>query len=123
MAIKRLQRKESLNLLILKLMTLSERPNTIGNELRASPNYQEIFCLCTNPQSCRMSPTLETEPSNYMQTLTRYLSNIMSSVLLGLPTEIKELIYFDALSHAATMILVRFLPVAQRIGRILMVVL
>ena len=48
----------------------------------------------------------ENEPSNYMQTLTRYLSNIMNSVLLGLPTEIKELIYFDALSHAATMILV-----------------
>ncbi|KAL8914113.1 MAG: hypothetical protein Q9171_001229 [Xanthocarpia ochracea] len=49
--------------------------------------------------------TPETEPSNYMQTLTRYLSNIMNTVLLGLPTEIKELIYFDALSHAATMIL------------------
>lgn len=45
------------------------------------------------------------EPSNYMQELTRYLSNIMGTVLLGLPTEIKELIYFDALSHAATMIL------------------
>ena len=56
--------------------------------------------------SLRMAPTLETEPSNYMQTLTTYLSNIMSSVLLGLPTEIKELIYFDALSHAANMILV-----------------
>ena len=54
----------------------------------------------------RMAPTLEKEPSNYMQTLTRYLSNIMNSVLLGLPTEIKELIYFDALSHAATMMLV-----------------
>ncbi|KAL9031919.1 MAG: hypothetical protein Q9196_000115 [Gyalolechia fulgens] len=49
--------------------------------------------------------SLENEPSNYMQTLTRYLSNIMNTVLLGLPTEIKELIYFDALSHAATMIL------------------
>lgn len=41
-----------------------------------------------------------------MQTLTQYLSNIMNTVLLGLPTEIKELIYFDALSHAASMILV-----------------
>jgi hypothetical protein len=41
-----------------------------------------------------------------MQTLTRFLSNIMNSTLLGLPTEIKELIYFDALSHAANMILV-----------------
>ncbi|KAL8847221.1 MAG: hypothetical protein Q9221_007747 [Calogaya cf. arnoldii] len=49
--------------------------------------------------------TLDTEPSSYMQTLTRYLSNIMNTVLLGLPTEIKELIYFDALSHAASMIL------------------
>ncbi|CAG8115599.1 unnamed protein product [Penicillium olsonii] len=52
-----------------------------------------------------MSPTPPTEPSNYMQTLTRFLSNIMNSTLLGLPTEIKELIYFDALSHAANMIL------------------
>ena len=42
-----------------------------------------------------------------MQTLTQYLSNIMNTVLLGLPTEIKELIYFDALSHAATKILVK----------------
>lgn len=41
-----------------------------------------------------------------MQTLTQYLSNIMGSVLLGLPREIKELIYFDALSHTANKILV-----------------
>jgi hypothetical protein len=46
-------------------------------------------------------------PSVYMTELTRYLSVNMNSVLLGLPTEIKELIYFDALSHAANMILVR----------------
>lgn len=46
------------------------------------------------------------EPSSYMQTLTTYLSNIMNSTLLGLPREIKELIYFDALSHAANKILV-----------------
>ncbi|ATY58642.1 Exocyst complex component Sec15, putative [Cordyceps militaris CM01] len=45
------------------------------------------------------------EPSSYMQTLTRYLSNIMNSTLLGLPREIKELIYFDALSHTANKIL------------------
>jgi len=61
----------------------------------------------------RMAPTLEKEPSNYMQTLTRYLSNIMNSVLLGLPTEIKEFLYFDALSHAATMILVSLLRPAR----------
>ena len=47
----------------------------------------------------------DNEPSQYMVTLTQYLSNIMNTVLLGLPPEIKELIYFDALSHAATMIL------------------
>lgn len=45
------------------------------------------------------------EPSQYMLELTRYLSNIMSSVLLALPTEIKEFIYFDALSHASNSIL------------------
>ncbi|KAL8944396.1 MAG: hypothetical protein Q9216_000447 [Gyalolechia sp. 2 TL-2023] len=60
--------------------------------------------------------TLENEPSNYMQTLTRYLSNIMNTVLLGLPTEIKELIYFDALSHAATMIL--SLPLSPEVKNI-----
>ena len=53
-----------------------------------------------------MATTLASEPSNYMQTLTRYLSNIMNSTLLGLPREIKGLIYFDALSHAANKILV-----------------
>lgn len=57
-----------------------------------------------------MAHTRPTEPSNYMQTLTRFLSNIMNSTLLGLPTEIKELIYFDALSHAANMILVCLFP-------------
>ena len=45
------------------------------------------------------------EPSEYMIELTRYLSVTTGSVLLGLPAEIKELIYFDALSHAATMVL------------------
>ncbi|MCJ1299357.1 hypothetical protein MMC08_002149 [Hypocenomyce scalaris] len=63
-----------------------------------------------------MAPTLEMEPSNYMQTLTGYLSTIVNSVLLGLPTEIKELIYFDALSHAATMIL--SLPLSPEVKRI-----
>ncbi|EON65887.1 hypothetical protein W97_05129 [Coniosporium apollinis CBS 100218] len=64
-----------------------------------------------------MATTSSTDPSNYMQELTRYLSNIMNSVLLGLPTEIKELIYFDALSHAANMILNLPLdPVVKRIS-------
>lgn len=55
-----------------------------------------------------MATTLEKEPSNYMQTLTNYLENIMSSTLLGLPREIKDFIYFDALSHAAQAVLVCF---------------
>ncbi|CZS90715.1 related to secretory pathway protein (exocyst complex protein Sec15) [Rhynchosporium agropyri] len=63
-----------------------------------------------------MASTLESEPSNYMQTLTRYLSNIMNSTLLGLPREIKELIYFDALSHAANLILA--LPLSPAIKKI-----
>lgn len=54
----------------------------------------------------RMATSLEKEPSNYMQTLTNYLENIMSSTLLGLPREIKDFIYFDALSHAAQAVLV-----------------
>jgi hypothetical protein len=44
-----------------------------------------------------------------MVTLTRFLENQMASTLLGLPREIKELIYFDALSHAANKILVSIL--------------
>ena len=51
-----------------------------------------------------------------MQTLTRYLSNIMNSTLLGLPREIKELIYFDALSHAANIILA--LPLSPDVKKI-----
>jgi hypothetical protein len=60
--------------------------------------------------------TVEKEPSNYMQTLTRYLSNIMNSTLLGLPREIKELIYFDALSHTAEKILA--LPLSSDVKHI-----
>ncbi|CAJ0540697.1 Ff.00g076800.m01.CDS01 [Fusarium sp. VM40] len=60
--------------------------------------------------------TVEKEPSNYMQTLTRYLSNIMNSTLLGLPREIKELIYFDALSHTSEKILA--LPLSSDVKHI-----
>ena len=52
-----------------------------------------------------------------MVELTRYLSNIMNSVLLGLPIEIKDMIYFDALSHAASNILVS-LPYTPQPGSI-----
>lgn len=61
-----------------------------------------------------MATTPSTEPSNYVQTLTRYLSNIMNSTLLGLPREIKELIYYDALNHAAERILVSLAALAAR---------
>ncbi|KAK5988743.1 Exocyst complex component sec15-like protein [Cladobotryum mycophilum] len=63
-----------------------------------------------------LAAAVAAEPSNYMQTLTRYLSNIMNSTLLGLPREIKELIYFDALSHAANKILA--LPLSPEVKHI-----
>ena len=43
--------------------------------------------------------TAPDEVEDYMQELTQYLANTMSSVLLGLPEPIKELIYFEALTH------------------------
>ncbi|KAL1960012.1 hypothetical protein VTO42DRAFT_680 [Malbranchea cinnamomea] len=63
-----------------------------------------------------MALTPPKEPSNYIQTLTRFLLNIMNSTLLGLPAEIKELIYFDALSHAANEILA--LPLSPEVKSI-----
>ncbi|THZ80636.1 exocyst complex subunit Sec15-like protein [Aureobasidium pullulans] len=54
--------------------------------------------------------------SPYMQELTRYLSDVMSSVLLGLPVQIKELIYFDALAHISNAIL--SLPLDPSIRRL-----
>ena len=66
-----------------------------------------IFSLCSQLKSLGRTPSEAIlEPSNYMQKLTRYLSNIMNSTLLGLPREVKELIYFDTLSHAANKVLV-----------------
>ncbi|KAH8910168.1 exocyst complex subunit Sec15-like protein [Coniochaeta sp. PMI_546] len=62
------------------------------------------------------APSPPTGASSYMQTLTRYLSTIMTSTLLGLPREIKELIYFDALSHAANKILA--LPLSPEVTKI-----
>ncbi|KAK0841076.1 Rab GTPase-binding exocyst subunit S15 [Friedmanniomyces endolithicus] len=54
--------------------------------------------------------------SLYMQELTRYLSNIMSSVLLGLPYTIKDMIYYTALQHIAENLLA--LPLDPAIPRI-----
>ncbi|KAI9147903.1 Exocyst complex component sec15 [Paramyrothecium foliicola] len=63
-----------------------------------------------------LATTVEPEPSSYMQTMTRYLSNIMNTTLMALPREIKELIYFDALSHAADKILA--LPLSAEVKHI-----
>ncbi|KAL2270449.1 hypothetical protein VTJ83DRAFT_2633 [Remersonia thermophila] len=63
-----------------------------------------------------LAPTPPTQPSGYMVTLTRFLENMMVSTLLGLPREIKELIYFDALSHAANKIL--SLPLSPEVKKI-----
>ena len=62
------------------------------------------------------APVAQDEPSTYIQTLTQYLSNIMNSMLLSLPTEIKELIYFDAISHVAKAILA--LPLSAEVTTI-----
>lgn len=53
------------------------------------------------------------DASPYMQELTRYLSNIMHTVLLGLPLHLKSLIYFDALSHISSALLA--LPLSPHI--------
>lgn len=63
-----------------------------------------------------LSPIPPDGASLYMSELTRYLANIMTSVLLGLPVKIKELIYFDALSHISSSIL--RLPLDETITRI-----
>ncbi|KAI9824819.1 MAG: hypothetical protein M1826_007241 [Phylliscum demangeonii] len=63
-----------------------------------------------------MSTATPTEPSSYIQTLTGYLSNIMNSTLLSLPREIKELIYFNTLSHVSARILA--LPLSSEVKKI-----
>ncbi|KAI1626937.1 exocyst complex subunit Sec15-like-domain-containing protein [Exophiala viscosa] len=63
-----------------------------------------------------LSRQLPTEPSNYIVTLTRYLSNIINSVLLSLPSSLKDLMLFNAISHTASSILA--LPLAPNVERI-----
>ncbi|KAI7472072.1 exocyst complex subunit Sec15-like protein [Hortaea werneckii] len=62
------------------------------------------------------STYLPDEVSPYMAELTRYLSNIMSSVLLGLPTEIKDNLYFSALGFISDALL--RLPLDENVLRI-----
>lgn len=52
-----------------------------------------------------MSTYVPDTASPYMTELTRYLSNILSSVLIGLPTKIREKIYEESLAHAIGTIL------------------
>ncbi|KIW75842.1 hypothetical protein Z517_10587 [Fonsecaea pedrosoi CBS 271.37] len=63
-----------------------------------------------------LSRDLPTEPSNYILTLTRYLSNIINSVLLSLPSSLKDLMLFNAISHTASSIL--SLPLSPQVDRI-----
>ncbi|TKA78593.1 hypothetical protein B0A55_03879 [Friedmanniomyces simplex] len=63
-----------------------------------------------------LSPYQPEQVSLYMQELTRYLSNIMSSVLLGLPYTIKDMIYYTALQHIAENLLA--LPLDPAIPKI-----
>lgn len=52
-----------------------------------------------------LSPAIPSTASPYMQELTRYLSNIMSSVLIGLPPKIKAQIYHESLAHISAALL------------------
>jgi exocyst complex component 6 len=56
------------------------------------------------------------EPSEYIQSLTRYLANIINSVLLSLPSSLKDLMLFNAVSHTASSIL--SLPLSDSVDRI-----
>jgi hypothetical protein len=63
-----------------------------------------------------MATKRRNEPSEYLQQMTLWMRNIMSSTLLGLPKDIKGFIYFDALSHIATSILA--LPLSDSVKKI-----
>ena len=56
------------------------------------------------------------ESSEYIMALTQYLSNIMNSVLLSLPNELKNLMLFNAISHSASVIL--SLPLSDSVSRV-----
>ena len=51
------------------------------------------------------TPPPPATPSSYITTLTNYLSNILQSALLTLPTSLKDLMLFNAVSHTASAIL------------------
>ncbi|KAI5793189.1 exocyst complex subunit Sec15-like-domain-containing protein [Geopyxis carbonaria] len=62
-----------------------------------------------------MATSPQAGPSEYLQQMTLFLSNIMNSTLLGLPEDIQGLIYFDALGHLASSILA--LPLAENVKK------
>lgn len=62
------------------------------------------------------SATTPDEVSDYMQELTQYLANTMSSVLLGLPEGTRDQIYHEALKHVSNGLLA--LPLDSTIRRI-----
>ena len=57
-----------------------------------------------------------TEPSLYITELTNYLSNILTTALLTLPTSLKDLMLFNAISHTSSTIL--SLPLSPEIDKI-----
>lgn len=61
-------------------------------------------------------PPTHGEPSEYITALTQYLSNIMNSVLLSLPGELKNLMLFNAISHTQSSVLA--LPLSESVSRI-----
>ena len=58
-----------------------------------------------------MAKTKQQYPSQCLQAMTQFLTDMMDTTLLSLPKDIKGLIYFDALAHLASEILVS-LPVS-----------
>lgn len=63
-----------------------------------------------------LSTFVPSTASPYIQELTRYLSNIMSSVLLGLSEDIKKQIYYTALEHIGEQLM--SLPLEDGVQRI-----
>lgn len=63
-----------------------------------------------------MASKPQEEPSEYLKQITMFLSNNMTSTLLGLPKDIKVFIYFDALNHIATSMLA--LPLSEDVKKI-----
>ncbi|KAF3925575.1 hypothetical protein ABW21_db0203808 [Orbilia brochopaga] len=64
----------------------------------------------------RMPTKKQDQASPYLLAMTRFLTDIMETTLLGLPNDIKGLVYFDALSHLASEILK--LPLSEHIRMI-----